>query len=342
MKEKRIETFLLAAENGVGHKQRRIFKRKRAGVELTREQVKAIKMGRKLLKVELKAKGLKEKSDLNLMASTMGLYFDQSRWLLWWRWLLHGKGLWVLGATAATLLLATLAISLLSQLRGHFTINMTNEMFREGFVLSDSAEFIRGSTRLLCTPAEEVPCISVQSIPENIDQIDGQHNDCYFAYTFYIRNDGDSTVDYEWHMALNSESRNLSSALWVMIFEDGEMLLFAQPGDDGGIEALPAIGDDSRGYLDPELMQFAKDPSQFQLIKEFKGYSYYRLLPIPFETDTVIGRGMQQDVAPGDVHKYTVVIWLEGDDPDCTDALIGGHAGMDFNFRLIPKEEQDS
>jgi len=40
-----------------------------------------------------------------------------------------------------------------------------------------------------------------------------------------------------------------------------------------------------------------------------------------------------------DVHKYTVVIWLEGDDPDCTDELIGGHVGMDFYFELISEED---
>lgn len=339
MKEKRIETFLMAAENPIGHKQRRIFKRKRAGEVLTREQVAAIKMGRKLLRAEMKAKGLKEKSDFELMASSMGLYFDKGRWLLWLRWLLHGRGLWLLAGAASALLLTVLGFSMVTQLRGHFTINMSNDMFKEGFILSDSADMSNATTRLLCTPAEGVPCISIRSIPENIDQIDGQHNESYFAYTFYIRNDGDSTVDYEWHMALNSESQNLSSALWVMIFEDGKMLLYAQPGDDGGIEALPAMDDNTRGYLDMELMAFAKDPSQFQLITAHNGYNYYRLLPIPFESSEVIARGMQVAVAPGDVHKYTVVIWLEGDDPDCTDALIGGHAGMDFNFQLISDEE---
>lgn len=339
MKDKKIESFLAAAEQEVGHKQRRIFKKKRAGQVLTREQVAAIKMGRKLLKAEMKAKGLKEKSDHELLASSMGLYFDKGRWLLWWRWLVHGKGLWLLGSAAAALLLGTLGISLITQLRGHFTINMSNEMFREGFVLSDKADLSNPTTRLLCTPAEGVPCISIRSIPGNVDQIDGQHNDAYFAYTFYIRNDGDSTVDYEWDMAFNSESQNLSSALWVMIFEDGKMVIYAQPGDDGGIEALPAMDDDSRGYLDMELMAFAKDPSQFQVITQRNGYNYYRLLPQPFVSAEVIARGMQQEVAPGDVHKYTVVIWLEGDDPDCTDALIGGHAGMDFNFRLISDDE---
>jgi hypothetical protein len=48
---------------------------------------------------------------------------------------------------------------------------------------------------------------------------------------------------------------------------------------------------------------------------------------------------MQEHVAPGDIHKYTVVIWLEGDDPDCTDDLIGGHAGMDLRLHLVGEED---
>ena len=30
----------------------------------------------------------------------------------------------------------------------------------------------------------------------------------------------------------------------------------------------------------------------------------------------------------GDLDKYTVVIWVEGDDPDCTNDLIGGRIDM--------------
>ena len=36
-----------------------------------------------------------------------------------------------------------------------------------------------------------------------------------------------------------------------------------------------------------------------------------------------------------EVHKYTVVIWLEGDDPDCTDELIGGNMGLEIYMQMI-------
>jgi len=30
----------------------------------------------------------------------------------------------------------------------------------------------------------------------------------------------------------------------------------------------------------------------------------------------------------GDLDKITVIIWIEGDDPDCVHALIGGHVRL--------------
>ena len=42
-----------------------------------------------------------------------------------------------------------------------------------------------------------------------------------------------------------------------------------------------------------------------------------------------------------DVHKYTVVIWMEGDDPDCTDEKISGHLGVETNFRLLSTEDEE-
>ena len=333
----RLETYILAANNPIGKKQRCILKRKRATEELTREQVKAIKAGRKVLRKEMKAQGLKEKSDFELTATNLGLYFDKHRAVLWLGWFFHGRGLMMLLILLGMLLLSLFAYSMVTQLQGHFTINMSEGMFREGFILSETRDFRNPTTHLFATPAEGVPCISITDIPEYVDTIDGQHNSTYFAYTFYCRNEGESTVDYIWQVNLNSESQNLSSACWVMVFEDGKMLFYAEPNTGNGrAEALPPRGDDSRGYVGRPLGAFSKRPgAQYQLIHEGRSFDYIRVIPIPFLSDTVVAEGEQTGVKPGDVHKYTVVMWMEGDDPDCTEDMIGGHIGMDFGFRLI-------
>ena len=338
----KLETYLIQADNPVGKKQRRpIFRRKRATEVLTREQVAAIKKGRKVLRAEMKAQGIKKKSDFELTAANMGLYFDKHRGLLWLQWLFHGRGLWALLGALLLLMLTLFGYSIVTQLQGHFTINMSDGMFKEGFVLSETKGFENPTTHLFAVPAEGVPCISISHLPEYLDTIDGQHNETYFAYTFYCRNEGESTVGYEWSIGLNSESKDLSTACWVMVFEDSEMLFYAKPnGETGQPEALPPKQDNTRGFIMRPLEQFNKSPeTQYEIIKKGVGYDYNRVIPLPFLSDIEVARGTQEEVKPGDVHKYTVVIWLEGDDPDCTDELIGGHVGMDFQFRLVSEED---
>ena len=322
---------------GAERKQRGPFKKRRAGVVLSKDEVIEIKAGRKKLKAEMKARGLYSKKDFELTASSLGLYFDKGRFLLLWRFL-KGKGIWILLGAALAALLASWAASQITQLKGHFTINMSDDMFREGFVLSETVKFEKPTTYLFCEPAVDVPCISIQDLPEDLDTHEGQHNANYFAYTFFLRNEGESTVDYEWHVSLNSESKNLSDTAWVMIFEDGEMAFYAEMGADGQPEALPAVDDSTRGYLKAPLKEFAKYPDkQYEVITEKEPLTYYRLHPIPFESDTVVASGYQSDVVPMDVHRYTVVIWLEGDDPECTNDKIGGHVGMQMDIALVDK-----
>jgi hypothetical protein len=35
------------------------------------------------------------------------------------------------------------------------------------------------------------------------------------------------------------------------------------------------------------------------------------------------------------IQKYTVVIWVEGWDPECTDAIVGGKLEVSLTFRIL-------
>ena len=41
----------------------------------------------------------------------------------------------------------------------------------------------------------------------------------------------------------------------------------------------------------------------------------------------------RKNMKAGDIDKITVVIWIEGDDPECTNALIGGHLRLKMSMR---------
>lgn len=324
------------------HPQRRIFKRRRGGIVLSREQVKEIKVGRRKLRKDMRSQGIKDKEQFELTAASLGLYFDKRRGLL--AWLLKGHGLLALLGAALLLLLVLYLMSLISQLRGYFTINLSDGLFREGFVLSETEDFANPKVSIYCEPAVDVPCVSIAQIREDIDDGEGQHNGDYFAFTFFLRNEGDSTVDYIWQLELNDESKQLSDSAWVMVFEDGGMRFYAEANElDSGEECLPARGDDSRGYINLPLTEKALDPEQqYELIAQRGDLGYYRVIPYPFESEELVTTGLQTEVKPWDVHRYTVVIWVEGDDPDTTNDKIGGHLGLDMQFKLLEEAEEES
>lgn len=40
----------------------------------------------------------------------------------------------------------------------------------------------------------------------------------------------------------------------------------------------------------------------------------------------------RQDFKPGDIDRFTIVVFIEGDDPDCTNALLGGELKMHMDI----------
>jgi hypothetical protein len=319
----------------------KLFRRTRGGVALTREEVKYIKAERKKLRKQMRAAGLKSKYDFETTASSLGLYFDKRSGIF--AWLFRGKGMWLLVGAALLVIGALLAMAAVSQMRGYFTINLSDRLFRNGFVLSETEDFENPVTNLFCEPQVDVPCISITSLPADIDEYEGQHNGFgYFAYTYFVRNEGEDTVDYSWELQITGESLEASTAAWIMVFEDGEMVLYAESDADGWPQAVPERDDDTRGFLEIPVMEMAADPSELmEPVKTVGDMTYYRITPVPFEDEDTVAIGEQTEVAPEDVHKYTIVVWLEGDDPDCTDERIGGHLGLNMQYMLLEELEEE-
>ena len=338
---------------GAERKQRRPFPRKRGGQVLSKDEVLEIKAGRKKLRAEMKARGIKSRKEFELTASSLGLYFDKRKF--GFLWFFSGRGLWVL-LGALGLLVAVLSLfAVVTQMRGLFTINMSQGLFREGYSLSEEESFRYSAGNLFCQPAVDVPCISIAQIPADIydntvwtNVADESENERYrnagcFYYTFYIRNEGESTTGYAWDLRIDSEDKNVADAMWVMVFEDEEMTFYAKADQDGNLQALPAQDDNTRGYRTAPFIDMAKYPDkQFEVIKETELSTYYRVKPEPFLSDYLVASGTMEQVKPQEIHKYTVVIWLEGDDPECTDDLIGGHVGCGMYFRLIDEDSDMS
>ena len=315
---------------------RKIFKYKRAGIVLTQSEVEEIKAGRKKLRAEMKRTGTYTRQEFELTASSLGLYFDKNRFFALLLWLFHGRALWAVLGAALLFMAAMYGISQITQLRGHFTINLTDEMFDEGFQLSETSDFANPTARLYGEPVADAPCISVTEIPADVDAVEGPHNGrAYYAHTFFLAKRGEGTVDYRYTLSINSESLNCSSAAWVMLFYNGAPTLYARAGADGEAECLPAKEDNSRGYTAASLPFLDRLPAdQYEEVVGERSTGI-RLMPYAFASEQVVTSQVVTDMEQDEVDAFTVVIWLEGDDPDCTDALIGSHIGLQMDFELM-------
>ena len=315
---------------------------KKAGVRLTRAEVAKIKAGRKQLRADVKAAGIKNREDIKILEVAKGAYFDKSGASNLLAWLFKGRVLISVLLSLVLLLVALFGLSEITKMKGHFSVNLATDLFKQGFSIGekldeeghveDPTSYLRGDV------VDNTPCISITWIDEDVDKIDGSHNGKdYFAYTFYIENAGEIPASYAYELKINSQSQNVREAAWIMLFVDGKMSFFADATEGGEPQTLPARDDNTRGYRNPPFMKEAMfAEKQFELIpNDINETDYYRLVALPFESESIVTSGTVANVEPGKVHKYTVVLWLEGDDPDCTDELIGGHLGLEFNFELV-------
>ncbi len=195
------------------------------------------------------------------------------------------------------LIIILFLIAAIQERMGNFTINLNRlDMYRRGIMLSSDDEFNRPASRLKADAVRNATNIAMEDLPENIDQIDGSHNgDDYVAYTFYLKNGGKETVDYYANVVIDMTAKGVDEATWVAVYDQkGKRTVYAKRNRSG----QPEPG--TTPFVDDDLVME-------HYVKNFK---------------------------VGDVHKYTVVIWLEGNDPDCVDAIIGGMIRMEMDIQV--------
>lgn len=202
-------------------------------------------------------------------------------------------------------------ISFMQENMGNFTINLNRlELFRRGVAIADNTQFEGATARLTADAVADGTNIAADDLPNDLDQVDGSHNGKnYVAYTFYIRNAGKEDLTYDAKLKVVSASKGADKAARVRVYRNGEAVTYAAPAANGGNEARCEN----------------------------------------FESNDVVCHIADDDFKLGYVDKYTVVIWLDGDDPECVDDIIGGEVefAMDFdaeeadNTSLIVKFVED-
>ena len=178
---------------------------------------------------------------------------------------------------------------------GNFTINLNLlELYRKGVSISDTGDFKDATARLTANTVQDATNMSIDDLPDNIDEIDGNHNGKnYMAYTYYVRNAGKEDLGYIAQITLDSCAKGAEEAVRVAVWHNGERIVYAEPSTDG----IPEDGCTN------------------------------------FESDTVVCTYEEPDFLVGNVDRYTIVIWMEGDDPECVDSIIGGSVEFSMDIK---------
>lgn len=177
-------------------------------------------------------------------------------------------------------------VAFMQEKMGNFTINLNRlELYRKGISIDESGNFENATAKLVADTVQDATNISIADLPEDIDSIEGSHNGKnYMAYTYYIRNAGKEDLGYIARVTLDSCAKGAENAVRVAVWKNGERVVYAEPASDGNPE---------EGCTN-------------------------------FKTDKVVCSYEENNFLVGNVDKYTIVIWMEGDDPDCVDSIIGG------------------
>ncbi len=189
----------------------------------------------------------------------------------------------------------------------NFTVTLDSEYGREsGLVIyEDKNKYTR--TFLRSEDIDFFTDISVDWLPENIDnEGDGSHNGKnYIAYTFYAENMGQDTINYWSTIKIDDVIKNVDDAIRVMVIKNGNKVIYAK---------------NNRTTEQPE-------PNT-----------------IPFKDNETVMLEKTENFKVGDIDKYTIVIWVEGDDPECTDDLIGGEIKMHMTLteEHIAQDDQNT
>ena len=177
------------------------------------------------------------------------------------------------------------------------TLSIYNDGDNSSIVIYESVNDPHSKRRLFADGSRFMTNISIKWLPQNINnETDGSHNgDNYIAYTFYVENQGTEATNYWYRMVMDDVIKDADEAIRVMIYRNDEKVVYAKEST-------------TDGQPEKETTAFLKD-----------------------EDGTIILQ-KRENIEPYELDKFTIVIWIEGDDPECTNSLLGGEVKMHMDI----------
>ena len=179
---------------------------------------------------------------------------------------------------------------------GRFTVSLDRNMSnRKNIFLSEDGKLKSKTRKLSADTIDYMDNISIKWLPQNIDtEATGAHNgDNYIAYTFYVVNAGKEKVHYWYELDIDDTIKNVDEAIRIMIYRNGKPTVYAKKNK-------------TTKKKEPGTKKFVSN--EIAVLEQRK------------------------NLRPGKKDRFTIVIWIEGDDPECNNALLGGEIKMHMDI----------
>lgn len=179
---------------------------------------------------------------------------------------------------------------------GNFVVKLDQAAYNnKNIFLSEDGSYENMKIELKAKALDSMDNISINWIKKDVNkEATGSHNgDNYMAYTFYVVNGGTQTVNYWYQIDILDVIKRADEAIRVMVFRNDEKLIYAKKNSKTN----------------------APEPNTLE-----------------FHSDSIALLNQVKDFKPEQKDKYTIVIWLEGDDPECVDDIIGGAVKLQMNI----------
>jgi len=189
---------------------------------------------------------------------------------------------------------------------GNFIVMLDKEEYQRGIMLCSDGSFSKPEPRLYADSIGEVDNISYSDINfQLVKESCGSYIDpefSYLAFTYYIKNAGEVPVNIRYRIYITENYRNADEAIRVLLIEDDET---------------------ERMFQKPDKVD----------------HTYQQMPPaFHFMDDKTVCEDLVVDFQPDAIKKFCVIIWLEGQDPDCNDDILGGMIKLRMKFDIVDED----
>lgn len=184
---------------------------------------------------------------------------------------------------------------------GQYTVFISDDSkSMQGISLSETSDFANPTVRLECKGIDSMTNISERNLPNGLHDLEGSNNGAHY-------------IAYTFFLKNIGEN--------PINVEESMQIDSTIKGTDEAVRV--------RVYKNGEVKTYAKLGAD--------GMPEYGT--IPFGEEKVF-KIVAQNVKAGEIIRYTIVIWLEGDDPQCLDNIRGGAVKLSMSFAIVEAQDQ--